>query len=183
MFLVHPTVTYPRPSTRSLSPILHFVAPCTLGVFVGSAKVAAMSFTTIAPIGPEILAPAAAVTALASHWLYFNRGEHHMRAPLYFWLCVTSTFVLLAYELLVCHRTYVGATKVTALTVGSYAITIFTSITIYRTCFHALLVFPGPRLAGVSKFWHVYHTLNSQNHLLMERLHEKYGSFVRTGEL
>ena len=141
-----------------------------------------MSFTAMASIGPEVFVPTAAVTALASHWLYFNRGEHHMQAPLYFWLSVTLACLLFAYELFICHQTYACATRNTALIVSSYAFTLFTSITIYRTCFHALLAFPGPRLAGVSKFWHVYHTLDSQNHLLLDRLHEKYGSFVRTGK-
>ena len=51
----------------------------------------------------------------------------------------------------------------------------------YRVFFHRLRNFPGPVLASVSKFWHVAHCLDSKNHILLERLHEEYGDFVRIG--
>ena len=140
-----------------------------------------MSFAAMTSFGPGVLAVTAAFAALASHWLYFNRGEHHMRAPLYFWLYLILTLVVYVYELLLVTETRIDATKNTCLIVGSYALTLFTSIIVCRTCFHALLAFPGPRLAGASKFWHVYQTLDSQNQFLLEKLHEQYGSFVRTG--
>ena len=141
-----------------------------------------MSFTAMASIGPNILAVIAASAALASHWLFFNRGEHHLRAPLYFWLYLTLALALYVYELSACDETYVDAAKNTACVVGSYVLTLSASIIIYRSCFHVLLAFPGPRLAGVSKFWHVYQTLDSQNHFFLDKLHQQYGSFVRTGE-
>ncbi|KAL8651746.1 MAG: hypothetical protein Q9210_003077 [Variospora velana] len=54
-------------------------------------------------------------------------------------------------------------------------------MTVYRKFFHRLRHFPGPWMAGITKFWHVYHCATSQNHLLLDRLHDEYGQFVRTG--
>ena len=71
----------------------------------------------------------------------------------------------------------------TAMIILSYLAALFASIIIYRIYFHRLRSFPGPRLAKISKFWHVYQVRHSMNHRLMERMHSQYGSFVRTGEL
>lgn len=58
---------------------------------------------------------------------------------------------------------------------------LFGSITIYRLYFHRLNRFPGPRLAAVTKLWHVWQCRDSRNHQVLEKLHQEYGSFVRTG--
>ncbi|KAL8793202.1 MAG: hypothetical protein Q9195_004232 [Heterodermia aff. obscurata] len=50
---------------------------------------------------------------------------------------------------------------------------------VYRVFFHPLRKFPGPSAASISKLWHVAKCRNSKNHLLMEELFTKYGSFVR----
>ena len=68
--------------------------------------------------------------------------------------------------------------------IGGYLLGLFSSIVLYRLSpFHRLHAFPGPRLAAVSKFWHVWQCRDSRNHELMERLHEKYGAFVHIGIL
>lgn len=67
------------------------------------------------------------------------------------------------------------------LVAGSFTVALFSSMAIYRIFFHRTRHFPGPRLAAVSKLWHMYHCLNGQNHLLLEKLHRQYGDFVRTG--
>ena len=54
-------------------------------------------------------------------------------------------------------------------------------MSIYRLFFHRLREISGPVLAIVSKFWHVAHCLDSKDHILSEKLHQKYGDFVRTG--
>ncbi|KAL9122404.1 MAG: hypothetical protein Q9187_001041 [Circinaria calcarea] len=64
---------------------------------------------------------------------------------------------------------------------AAYALSLLTSIVIYRKGFHRLRKFPGPFMAGVTKLWHTANTLDSQNHILLDGLHEKYGDFVRTG--
>ncbi|OQE89490.1 hypothetical protein PENNAL_c0014G05119 [Penicillium nalgiovense] len=52
---------------------------------------------------------------------------------------------------------------------------------VYRLIFHRLKYFPGPKLAAVSKLWHVWKCRDSRGHLVLEAWHEKYGEFVRTG--
>ncbi|KAF6241864.1 hypothetical protein HO173_000576 [Letharia columbiana] len=54
-------------------------------------------------------------------------------------------------------------------------------MTLYRTMLHRLNGFPGPFLAKVTKLWHAAHLFDSKNHLLLGRLHQQYGNFVRTG--
>lgn len=64
---------------------------------------------------------------------------------------------------------------------GSFTLGLFLSITIYRLFFHRIRHFPGPLLAALSKLGHSYQCRYSQNHIVLERLHQRYGDFVRTG--
>ena len=63
----------------------------------------------------------------------------------------------------------------------TYILAILASMLIYRKFFHRLRHFPGPWMAGITKFWHVYQCVGSQNHLLLDSLYHEYGPFVRTG--
>lgn len=59
----------------------------------------------------------------------------------------------------------------------------FASTFMYRAFFHRLHRFPGPFLAKISRFYAftvAFTTLRS--HTAAERVHEKYGDFVRTGK-
>ena len=129
----------------------------------------------------------AAVAGLASHWLYFVRGEHHLHAPLLFY-----GYILVAISIYVYERSQAGGqldsgylpsgfASASAI-IAAYAVSLFSSIITYRLFFHRLRGFPGPLSLRVSKLWHVYKTLDSKNHLYLEGLREQYGSFVRTGE-
>jgi hypothetical protein len=62
-----------------------------------------------------------------------------------------------------------------------YLSSLLSSIVIYRVFFHKLRHFPGPRLAAISKLWHVWQSRNSKNHLVMWSMFEQYGTVVRTG--
>jgi hypothetical protein len=57
------------------------------------------------------------------------------------------------------------------------------SMVIYRLFFHRLRYFPGPWGAKLSRFYTVGLTKRSnlRYHLELEKLHRKYGDFVRTG--
>lgn len=120
------------------------------------------------------------ITGVGSHLGYFIRGEHHMRAPLLARIYLVTSFLLLVYE--VKFNGAIEGVKATSILLASYIISLTTSILIYRKLFHRLYKFPGPYLAGATKFWHVCKNLNSQNHVLLDKLHEKYGTFVRTGK-
>ena len=121
------------------------------------------------------------VAGLASHLLYYIRGEHHMNAPKIFYSYTALAIGVFIYELQICDGA-LSALRDTAVIIGADAGPLFLSIVIYRICFHRLGSFPGPVLARVSKFWNVYEARHSLNHLLMQKLHDEYGSFVRTGK-
>jgi hypothetical protein len=58
-----------------------------------------------------------------------------------------------------------------------------TSIILYRLLFHRLRNFPGPLGARVSRFYAVSISAKGlQYHLELEKMHQKYGDFVRTGK-
>jgi len=133
------------------------------------------------PTNIEMAVLFAAVAGFASHLLYFIRGEHHMNAPTLFYAYISLALGTLLCQVYISEYLYAQAVQNTTAITGAYALSLFTSMTIYRTCFHRLHSFPGPFLARVSKLWHVYHVRHSQNHLLLHSLHKKYGSFVRTG--
>lgn len=124
----------------------------------------------------------AALLGLVSHHGVFIHGEYHLKLR----KVVVGHVVMAAasyYLLLQIFKSYFEA--FTSLFVGSviYFSTLYTSIAIYRLFFHPLRRFPGPKLAGLTKFWHVYHALDSRNYLLQHEINKKYGSVVRTGTL
>ena len=124
---------------------------------------------------------AASILGLLAHQLLFIRGEWHLLAPTVFSTHVVLALFLVGAEIQLNGN--VSGNSVNALaSVACYLIALFTSIAIYRACFHRLHHFPGPRLAAVSKLWHVWQCRDSRNHLVLESLRQEYGSFVRTGE-
>ncbi|KAI0141711.1 benzoate 4-monooxygenase cytochrome P450 [Xylariaceae sp. FL1272] len=124
---------------------------------------------------------AAAVLGVFIHHAVFIRGEWHLQSPSIFATHAAAVFILLAAQL----HFELGNSRLAILTTllytACYLVGLFTSIVTYRLAFHRLTTFTGPRLAAVSKLWHVWKCRNSKNHLLLESLHQKYGTFVRTG--
>lgn len=53
---------------------------------------------------------------------------------------------------------------------------------IYRSFFHRLHHFPGPRLAKVSKLFHFLVNLKLDSYRRLERWHQQYGNVVRIGK-
>ena len=97
----------------------------------------------------------AGVCGVASHWLYFVRGEHHLHAPILFYGYIVLALSVYLYEASrVGHHD--GGSSPTSLVsataiVSSYAASLFTSVIIYRLFFHRLRNFPGPLPLRVSK--------------------------------
>lgn len=120
---------------------------------------------------------ALSLSVLMHHGL-FIRGEWHLQAPV-----IVSGHVL-AFLLLVVkqHLFNRGPFGDVAVPAAAYLLGLFVSISVYRLYFHRLRRFPGPRLAALSKVWHVWECRDSRGHHLLETWHQKYGSFVRTGE-
>ncbi|KAF2841053.1 cytochrome P450 monooxygenase-like protein [Patellaria atrata CBS 101060] len=130
-----------------------------------------------------ILFAGSSAFGVLAHIGLFIHGEWHMR----------TKPIVFGHITLLCSIWWILVTKVspsggtgwqlhtTGLMFASYLAGLFSSMTIYRLFFHRLRHFPGPKLAAVTKFWQIFHNRNSTNYLLMTRIHEEYGSFVRTG--
>ena len=116
------------------------------------------------------------------HISIFIHGEWHLHALRLLQLHALAYIGLVSFDALY-HRVSLSA----ALTVsspqmfGMYTLCLLASISIYRVFFHRLRNFPGPVLASISKLWHFAHCLDSKNYMLLEKLHEEFGDFVRTG--
>lgn len=98
-------------------------------------------------------------------------------------LCRLTLLLLIlisAIEMKCAEGIHVANLITTVLVMNSYSISLFDSIVLYRWLFHPVRKFSGPILAGLTKFWHVFKCLDSQNHLLLDKLYRKYGEFVRT---
>ena len=124
-----------------------------------------------------------AASGALSHILVLRKGEWHTKASklLAFWL--GSVLVLLSYQALL-FRSGWGSSLYQSLTyVLVYFSTLLCSLLLYRGLWHPLRDFKGPRAASSSKLWHVFYNRSSQNHLLLDGLHKRYGTFVRTGIL
>ncbi|KAK2873645.1 hypothetical protein FQN49_002198 [Arthroderma sp. PD_2] len=124
---------------------------------------------------------AASIVGIIAHHAVFKEGEWHMKAPILtkFYFSITSAVVIgealysVYYDI---PNIWRGAILITITTLS-----LFASIIFYRIFFHRDRRFPGPFLAGVTKLWHTFHCAGAQNHLVVEKLHRKYGDFVRTG--
>ncbi|KAG4415830.1 hypothetical protein IFR04_011010 [Cadophora malorum] len=103
-----------------------------------------------------------------------------MLAPVYGCLFIALLPILYLLELHV-HKTASLAVQAEIHVVVVYLTSLFASIFNYRLFFHRLHSFPGPIGARTSKIWHVWKVRNSKNHLLMDELCHRYGTFVRTG--
>ena len=104
-----------------------------------------------------------------------------MQAPVLFRIALALSLFTLGAQ--VRYETGFNSASLTATLsiILSYNLALFSSILLYRRFFHRLRNFPGPAWAGLTKFWHVFHCLDSQNYLLLEDLRQNYGQFVRTG--
>lgn len=121
------------------------------------------------------------LAGVAVHCGIFIRGEWHMRIT-----HIIVTHIIFCGALFYYLFSHYGSldNAIFALVLGfsCYLTSLFASMTTYRLFFHATSAFPGPRLAAVTKLWHVWHTLDSRNYLFLQRLHSEYGEFVRTGK-
>lgn len=122
----------------------------------------------------------AATLGFLAHQAVFIRGEWHFQA----FSCLLAHFFILVAVLCLFLRTAgpLNTAVYAALELAvCYAAGLYLSIAAYRIFFHRLRRFPGPLLGRLTKLWHLYKCLGSQNHLLLEQLRLQYGDIVRTG--
>jgi len=119
---------------------------------------------------------------VATHLAYFIRGDHNLFA--YRWIprALTAIGVLGLILLYLTRFRVLDSVVATTLFTTSYFTGLYTSISTYRLFFHPLRVFPGPFWARLSNLYHAYIIRNSDNALVIQKLHQKYGPIVRTGE-
>ncbi|KAJ5194317.1 hypothetical protein N7491_001654 [Penicillium cf. griseofulvum] len=122
----------------------------------------------------------AIIVGLLAHQLVFIHGEWHLKGPSVVVVHLLFGTLLYAHHLLGYGGTQVNLAR-TIYLAACYLSSLFTSIAVYRLIFHRLRHFPGPRLAAVSKLWHVWNCRESRGHLVLQAWHEEYGEFVRTG--
>jgi hypothetical protein len=123
-----------------------------------------------------ILLTAAVSLGVGMHHFVFIHGEWHLKVPHIIFGHGSSFLVIYALCSLL------TADKVLWLRLcTTYVLSLYTSIAIYRAFFHRIRHFPGPRLAAVTKLWHVWQSRNSENYLVMQKMHAEYGTLVRTG--
>jgi tryprostatin B 6-hydroxylase len=118
------------------------------------------------------------ISGILSHRLYFIQGEHHLKAPQYLAAWFSSMLVIIT----ILNLTDFKVLQYTVLANCAFLGPLFGSIVIYRTLQHPLRDFNGPRLASITKIWHLAHMFRTSNHLFLDRLVKEYGRFVRTGE-
>lgn len=119
------------------------------------------------------------ILGVTAHRSMFIYGEWHMQAPRLFLASLISPAMIFVLHLI--SESPQAAFFSTALMTTTFFTGLFGSILIYRALFHPLREFPGPRLARLSKMWHMYQSRAAKNHLLLQRLHSQYGPVVRTG--
>lgn len=120
---------------------------------------------------------------LLAHNAIFICGEWHMHIlQILIGVCLMNVIAL--YSLYrVGHAPSLGETLSAMFYMDMESLmALFGSMTVYRLFFHKLSGFPGPKLAAVTKLWHVWKIRKSTNFLLLQELHEEYGNIIRTGE-
>ncbi|KAJ5622751.1 cytochrome P450 [Penicillium lividum] len=123
----------------------------------------------------------AILSGVLAHWAVFIHSEWHLKIMK---LGLTHLAIYAALYVIRIGREEYNlhneATPSPTILMLLYFSSLFTSIGIYRYYFHQLRAFPGPRLAAISKLWHVWKCRTSRGHLVLHDW-QKYGTFVRTG--
>jgi hypothetical protein len=148
-------------------------------------------------IGDQLLRPnravvfgLGAIAGLAMHHGFYIHGEWHVQAPA---IVVGHSLAFAALYIGSVSSSFAGGTltleskfvfRYPGFAILGYLVALFTSITVYRLFFNRLARagFAGPVGARITKLWHMWACRGSKNHLVLDRLHRKYGNFVRTGK-
>jgi hypothetical protein len=126
--------------------------------------------------------PSAFTLGTASHLLILKNFELDVWIPHFIGASLVSFVALASYHVSVASLPLSASLSQTALEATCFTAGILTSMTIYRAFFHRIRHFPGPFLAGVTRFYALYLSSKKvQYHVELDKLHKKYGDFVRTG--
>lgn len=118
---------------------------------------------------------------VATHVLYFNRGEHHLHPQRYM---QAFALVSLAATVLLLFRHSLESTQAVKIvgTLDLYFLAgLYASVLVYRQFLHPLNKFPGPLGSRISGLFLSIGFRNADSAIQYRRLHEQYGDFVRVG--
>ncbi|KAL3483753.1 cytochrome P450 monooxygenase [Aspergillus germanicus] len=132
----------------------------------------------------DALSTLAAASGACAHLLVFRRGEWDVHSPRIF--VGYASLTLIAFYL---ERTSILSNLGVAIqppwafrAVGYHVLGIYLSMLIYRAFWHRLSSFPGPFLARLSNFYVTALSAKKLHlHEEVERLHQRYGDYVRLG--
>jgi tryprostatin B 6-hydroxylase len=129
---------------------------------------------------------AASAVGVATHLLYFKKGEHHVAPQRYVIALATSliTGVILTGSSIFNEKPGVQAGWTSAISSSiqihtCFLFGLYSSLITYRLFFHPLNKFPGPLGARISTFWLTYRVRGLDAWRQVAALHEQYGPFVR----
>jgi hypothetical protein len=123
----------------------------------------------------------ASVFSCIVHHGLFIQGEWHLQAPTILACHILIFPVVFSLEVLSGSKDFHQGCLRSLFIGTAYIASLLLSIATYRLLFHRLRTFPGPRLAALSKLWHVWKCRDSRGHLVLDDWYSKYGTIVRTG--
>lgn len=128
-------------------------------------------------------AASAAGLGLLFHQTVIRNVELDVYMYHFLFLFIVALAGLASTYLALTDLTILQALSRVALVAISFDTGLFFSIGIYRLLFHRLRKFPGPLGAKLTRFYTVSKAAkNVQYYKEVEKMHEKYGDFIRTGE-
>ncbi|KAH8597073.1 putative cytochrome P450 [Bisporella sp. PMI_857] len=124
----------------------------------------------------------AVLIGIASHVLYFNKGEHHLYGSLYVQaliLTFASSTGLIYFQNE--EADLKSSAKEPTKLILSFLTGLYSSLIIYRLFLSPLNKFPGSISARISSFWLSYQFRHRDAYKQIKALHDKHGLFVRIG--
>ena len=170
----------PDPTFRLTLRILHLLRPLA---FIHSLLGFSLKSFPISrsPKMAVLLPLVAGAVGVATHLLFFKRGEHHLY-PTRYLQAMTLTFGILAVALT--HyggRSMKESLYLSSSIFGYFLAGLYASLITYRLFFNPLNKLPGPYFARLSKWDLVFRLSKFDANKHFFRLHQKYGKFVRIG--
>ena len=128
------------------------------------------------------LSLAAGIGGVATHLLYFHRGEHYLYPQRYLQVLVILSLTVAGLFKYIAEATTSGAISISAKLTTFYVAGIYTSVVIYRLLFNPVNKDPGPLLARLTAVDHVFRVAKKKDMFLkLYNAHQKLGNFVRIG--
>lgn len=123
----------------------------------------------------------ATASGVSSYVFWFSRGEHHLLTTTYVQLFVASFVGGIVALTNFSNWPALTAFGFISSIFGCFLLGAYTSCIIYRLFLAPINKFPGPWQAKISALWFMTTTPLVGHYYDLERLHKKYGKYVRIG--